>query len=156
MFYIFNKDGKMICHCDNMPDDTDLLSRDEFFVESEELNGHLVYNFTNHKIDVLPTKPSTFHKWNGSEWIINKELERQVMPMIDQRQFRLTLLEYSITEASVTKKVKASEDKDVLLIEWQYSTYFKRTSENVIKLFHVIGIDTDDAIDDFWNKAKEK
>ena len=76
--------------------------------------------------------------------------------MIDQRQFRLTLLEYSITEASVTKKVKASEDKDVLLIEWQYSTYFKRTSENVIKLFHVIGIDTDDAIDDFWNKAKEK
>lgn len=157
MYYVFDKLGKFIASSDNPLDNKDLKARSEFYVDcdKEYEAGEKFYDFKSKAIKVKGLSPSPFHIWNGTEWIINKQDELKTMKPLTQRQFKMALVvDFKISETVATKNIKTSANKDVLMVEWVYATYFLRANENIVEILTLLGFDDEDKINNFWNIAK--
>lgn len=80
MYLVFNGQGKLIGNCNQIPDETDLLERDEFYKEYDgDLDCQISFDLISNSLKIKPNPPDLYHVWNESIrlWETNSELQAQ-------------------------------------------------------------------------------
>ena len=157
MFYIFNVQGKYVGYSDSPVDEKDLELRGET-VENVDAQSHVTlqekikqgYNLLV-GLNLLPPKPSQYHKWDGENWSDTRtqeqitESKRKNMPTLTPIEFDIKLNNAGLYDA-VQELIK---DNFELRIAYNRATFFSRTAPFIDQARIALGL-TDEQVDSMW------
>ncbi len=162
MFYIFNVQGKYVGYSDSPVDEKDLELRGET-VENVDAQSHVTLQEKIKQgytllvdLNLLPPKPSQYHKWDGENWSDTRTQEqitehnRLQMPNLNKRDFRKKLRDAKIFEQAEAY-VRSSGD-GYLEDAWDYSNYFSRLDPFIDQARIALGL-TDEQVDAMWESS---
>lgn len=71
-FYDINKKAFLVNGIHEIPTNAIAVSEEEFkvFIDEREKGREIV--LINNSLTLTPAKPSSFHNWNGTEWILDE------------------------------------------------------------------------------------
>lgn len=101
---------------------------------------------------LLPTRPSEYSIWNGSEWIIPTPI---IPESVSARQIRLWLIQHGISLAQVDAAINEIPDQlqqDSVRVEWEYAPYVERSHNMLGPLAMALGL-TEEQIDQAFIEA---
>lgn len=93
--------------------------------------------------------------WSSRDFTEAEKAQRRQGMVVSMRQGRLAILNAGLmTNVETILNAMESPEKEAALIEWEYSTTFKRLSPLVVSLGPQLGL-TDDQIDALFDQAKD-
>lgn len=100
-------------------------------------------------------RPSQFHVWQGDDWVLDEDAERQarVPQSITMRQARLCLHRHGLLDAVQPAIDSLPEpDRTAAQIEWDYSSAVERERGFVLMIAQALGI-SDEQLDALFIEA---
>ncbi len=140
-----------------LPVDLIEVTTEQHYALLDKINsGHIIFA----DLTASPQRPDQFHIWNGTAWIDTRtdaekraEYLKTLRPL-SRRQFKLALHENGMLTAveDVINAIADPSKKARMQIEYQESVTFERTSDTVVQMVGLLGME-DVQIDTMWERA---
>ncbi|QBK68915.1 hypothetical protein [Acinetobacter johnsonii] len=142
------------------------LSEIRHFEDDVSVSDYIDLNqyrlMTTEEIIKHETNPNTsYHEWNGTEWIDQRTEEeklafkRSQYPKLTRYQFLRCLLENGFKASDIEAQIQMIEDefsRELSLLGFKEATNFVRTDESILAMQSVLNL-TDDRVDEMWEYA---
>ena len=139
----------------NLPNDLIEISEQQHLELLNAINSGCVI-FSD--LTYSKSRPSQFHKWNGTDWIDTRSEEeklaykRSQYPKLTRYQFMRGLLEMGFKSSDIEAQILLIEDeftRELTMIGFKDATNFVRTDPSIDVMRDLLG-KTDLEIDEFW------
>ena len=142
----------------NLPNDLIEISEQQHLELLNAINSGCVI-FSD--LTYSKSRPSQFHKWNGTDWIDTRSEEeklaykRSQYPKLTRYQFMRGLLEMGFKSSDIEAQILLIEEefaRELTLLGFKEATNFVRTDSSVLEIQSVLGL-SDEKVDEFWEYA---
>ena len=139
----------------NLPNDLIEISEQQHLELLNAINSGCVI-FSD--LTYSKSRPSQFHKWNGTDWIDTRSEEeklaykRSQYPKLTRYQFMRGLLEMGFKSSDIEAQILLIEDeftRELTMIGFKDATNFVRTDPSIDVMRDILE-KTDLEIDEFW------
>ena len=142
----------------NLPNDLIEISEQQHLELLNAINSGCVI-FSD--LTYSKSRPSQFHKWNGTDWIDTRSEEeklaykRSQYPKLTRYQFMRGLLEMGFKSSDIEAQIMLIEDeytRELTMIGFKDATNFVRTDPSIDVMRDMLKR-TDEEIDEFWESS---
>jgi len=143
-----------------LPEDLVSVSDSDYSRIMSRPFGH-TFSIDDGVVTVYPPKPSEFHEWNGSDWVIDsdgqKHLDEQIYQESIPKSVTMRQARRAMIDAKIYDKVDAAikEIGGKSLVDWEYSNSFERSNPMLSELGKSLGL-TEKQIDALFVAAKNE
>lgn len=139
----------------NLPNDLIEISEQQHLELLNAINSGCVI-FSD--LTYSKSRPSQFHKWNGTDWIDTRSEEeklaykRSQYPKLTRYQFMLGLLKYGYKSSDIEAQIMLIEDeyaRELAMVGFKDAGNFVRTDPSIDVMRDMLD-KTDIEIDEFW------